>query len=1654
MRSAVTGSGRGVRTRPGGPLLPLLFVLAAALPQPSAALQIAPGSLAVQQSYNGVLWTPLIPGDTVTVNNYIRITMTLVNNSGLLGNLCADIGSPPGVNVAKPNESSCIFANPTDWITENNGVMAMGSWGLGSGQLWIWPVIGGCPTGLYPDIIGSPVSLLAAQPVTTFSYNGTFLDVVEAYDPASETWTTMTPMPAGRARFGVAAVGGKFYVIGGRGRTGLSTTTYVYDAAANSWTTAAPIPTPREGLAVAAANGKIYAIGGRDATGVVLNTIEEYNPGTNTWTTGLPGMATARFSPAAAGLGPPGSELVYVMGGFDGSFFGASYGDTEVYDPASVSWPGTSTATFTPRGDLGAASDGTYVWAVGGWDWNIVRGETDAYSPDTWLPAVLLNKPRTRLAVAAIGGSVYAVGGVATGNVSTDYGLMDMSPSSSGGLTDLSGNNEEYRPLDGTWTSKPDMPTPRTWLGAAASNAAGTDLVYAIGGFTGLEFTNVADPDTATITWTFVARSEWPSLDFSVFAANAEDRGDGYDTSSWEGSYYDSVSCGSFLGDNTLQQIFTDQWFGTLVIASQFKCKSRVEILSGGTRPPGVAYVGDMVRIVTSITNTGAAVTLNSIDACCAWHPNAPSDPPNGAPSPPKGNVCVVPTTGPGACSPNNSQPGSPSLPDTIPDLASYPANVKDYTWDFGVSGNAFFPGFGGCTTGGVGSGTAYWDVLIQGAKSETPYIYVQPAPLRVTATTWVDPDGPGGPEVPVPMGYDNGSGAALTYYYMGVESIEARFIYTNTSTVFSFDVQPDVAVGGFDSKAFIMLGGATPSGPLLLAPGQSATVGWAFTRTPGGSLDTCVSVPQVSTFTSAARGAAATQSVMISDVPFRPMGPSPGGLPVGSRNLTLEASTNAPAGSPFTINLYARNAESRTFVLDPAVEIYLTRSSFGGDVSWTSSPTAPPITWTAGQNRTLSWVYLAETPGEMRWQGGLDFKSSSPPCLIACREGSVPLQYCNSTDGLYPWQRMFITIPGALSIQSFTASPPLSCKFGGQVVLVQMTVRNTSTIYCAELATICDDNTPQTDPIAFAQQYGASQAACFPIQPIPFPMTAIAISPTATLNLTWCMEATQCSPSTIFGCFSSTHSFIEGRTHDCITKGVINPADGADWGGVAPSIAVTYPASLSCSTWANNSDYSVGQTITVFFTVVNEGGDNLSSFGVGIWPTTYLGAVVSLVAGPVPVVPPAYPGSGNCGPAAPYTSNQTFMWQFQTLSKGRVFFTVTAMGWDAECGTWKTTTCQTPVLRIASSAQLACSPPAVTPVVTMSVSCTGCAPASNCNRVTGAGCVNVSMDLSNFGDIPVQNVNVSLSDAPPAMLACFMPPNAGCASGSAVLESRTMPPQSLGTLASGTAVWRYSPSGLGCMQVKVEATGVDQATGVTLYCDGWSGCTQIRARRPMGLSLVGVPPQVAPGQQFTVQVSVCNPGDTPASLQNGEPAFSFSASGANVTDQYDVLPPAPVVLQPGECRTIDVVVTAHRNAQPGAVTIVVAQGGQYVAIDAATGLPFPAVDTGGALSTRVISLQNKLVVEINPVHILRSAVILMYQVADAGDRGGRTTLRLYTITGELVRTLVDKEAVIEEASVSWNGRNDEGQLCASGVYLARLESPTFSKVVKAAILK
>ncbi|MBM2810069.1 MAG: hypothetical protein HW416_828 [Chloroflexi bacterium] len=110
------------------------------------------------------------------------------------------------------------------------------------------------------------------------------------YDPAADTWRVLPDLPTQRNHLAAAAIGGKLYVAGGRfgGGVGSEMTDIleIYDPATNTWSRGAPLLERRAGLNGVAARGCFYTFGGEGndphPLGIFANN-EVYNPVTDSW---------------------------------------------------------------------------------------------------------------------------------------------------------------------------------------------------------------------------------------------------------------------------------------------------------------------------------------------------------------------------------------------------------------------------------------------------------------------------------------------------------------------------------------------------------------------------------------------------------------------------------------------------------------------------------------------------------------------------------------------------------------------------------------------------------------------------------------------------------------------------------------------------------------------------------------------------------------------------------------------------------------------------------------------------------------------------------------------------------------------------------------------------------------------------------------------------------------------------------------------------------------------------------------------------------------------------------------------------------------------------------------------------------------------------
>lgn len=247
------------------------------------------------------------------------------------------------------------------------------------------------------------------------------------YDPVTDTWdSSRTPDPQPRGGHGAAVIGGKLYVAGGCpgsppfGPACASTTSLLesYDPVTDTWTTLAPMPLNRGAVAVAAVDGKLYVAGGfSTCTSFCPQTgdLQVYDPVTNTWTIKAP--MQARDDAEAVGIG----GKLYVLGGLirahPGPGGGAATGSLQVYDPASDIWDASKMPMPTARTSFAGDVINNQILAVGGSD-NVsaVLAANERYDPatDTWTSLAPMPTVRAQLGAAAVGGKLYVFGGAST----------------------------------------------------------------------------------------------------------------------------------------------------------------------------------------------------------------------------------------------------------------------------------------------------------------------------------------------------------------------------------------------------------------------------------------------------------------------------------------------------------------------------------------------------------------------------------------------------------------------------------------------------------------------------------------------------------------------------------------------------------------------------------------------------------------------------------------------------------------------------------------------------------------------------------------------------------------------------------------------------------------------------------------------------------------------------------------------------------------------------------------------------------------------------------------------------------------------------------------------------------------------------------------
>ena len=337
---------------------------------------------------------------------------------------------------------------------------------------------------------------------------------VESYDIGAQSWSSGPTMRTPRHGITATAIGPTVYALGGATRPGHATAAPTAEAlrlvsrrpapAASTWRSLPPMPTARQNMPSAVLDGTIWVPGGLEPGAKGSRKVEGYDPAINAWKAGpalpvalhhemavpykdqlvviggwipkgdnpsgevsdrvfalrggswveLPSLNRARAAGAAAVVG----DRIVVVGGQADDHLVPT---TEVFD--GKRWT-TAADIPTPREHLAAASDGRFVYAVGGRDLSPDENSSalERFDPQSgdWERLPGMSTPRGGLGATFAGGRIFAIGGETA--------------------TDVMGKVESYDIGAQSWSSGPTMRTPRHGITATAIGPT----VYALGGAT------------------------------------------------------------------------------------------------------------------------------------------------------------------------------------------------------------------------------------------------------------------------------------------------------------------------------------------------------------------------------------------------------------------------------------------------------------------------------------------------------------------------------------------------------------------------------------------------------------------------------------------------------------------------------------------------------------------------------------------------------------------------------------------------------------------------------------------------------------------------------------------------------------------------------------------------------------------------------------------------------------------------------------------------------------------------------------------------------------------------------------------------------------------------------------------------------------------
>lgn len=274
-----------------------------------------------------------------------------------------------------------------------------------------------------PDVGSGPIQEIAVAELEGKIYvvggfvgrdPSTITNLVQVFDPVSETWDQVAVLPAALHHVNAVGFNGKLYVLGGLagGNFVATGSSWEYSPQDDEWTELASMPagTERGASTIGVVDGRICVAGGF-RNGMAVSDYSCFDPGQNSWDTGLPPLPDTLDHLVGAAV----NDVFYAIGGRDGGI-SALRAAVHAFDPDVGSWQ-TLAPMPTPRGGCAAGVVGDRIVVVGGEgnsaDPSGVFPQVEAYDTqgDSWEELGVMPTPRHGMGAVGIGDVLYVPGG-------------------------------------------------------------------------------------------------------------------------------------------------------------------------------------------------------------------------------------------------------------------------------------------------------------------------------------------------------------------------------------------------------------------------------------------------------------------------------------------------------------------------------------------------------------------------------------------------------------------------------------------------------------------------------------------------------------------------------------------------------------------------------------------------------------------------------------------------------------------------------------------------------------------------------------------------------------------------------------------------------------------------------------------------------------------------------------------------------------------------------------------------------------------------------------------------------------------------------------------------------------------------------------------